>query len=141
MSPGAGSGHNPPMDKIDIDPAVGRYVVPVVVAAAVAGILAAQELEDAGLGWSWRHVGLAVSAGVVLGWAIHGMAAAAGIPAAWDAPLGVVAGSLGIRGLSIGARWLRGHLESILSAMLSKVVPGAADAAKPTTKGGDDAQS
>ena len=140
MSCGGGSGHNPPMDKIDIDPAVGRYVVPVVVAAAVAGILAAQELEDAGLGWSWRHVGLAVSAGVVLGWAIHGMAAAAGIPAAWDAPLGVVAGSLGIRGLSIGARWLRGRLEALLSLMLSRVAPGAQDQ-NMKRGGGDDAKS
>lgn len=122
------------MDKIDIDPAVSRYVVPVVVAAAVAGILAAQELEDAGMGWSLRHIGLAVSAGVMLGWAIHGVAAAVGIPAAWDAPMGVVAGSLGIRGLSIGARWLRGRLEALLSLVLSRVVPGA-------TKGGDDAKS
>ena len=123
-----------PMDKIDIDPAVSRYVVPVVVAAAVAGILAAQELEDVGMGWSLRHIGLAASAGVMLGWAIHGVAAAVGIPAAWDAPMGVVAGSLGIRGLSIGARWLRGRLEALLSLVLSRVVPGAA-------KGGDDAKS
>ena len=130
------------MDKppqIDLDIAA-RYVVPGIVGGVVALILAAQELEDAARPWSWRYVTMAAGAGVMLGLMAKGVSEALGWPAALDAPLGGVAGAIGIRGLGICARWLRSRLEVALSALWDRS-PLAAKASAPQRKEGDDAQS
>ena len=129
------------MDKppqIDLDIAA-RYVVPGVVGGIVALILAAQELEDAARPWSWRYVTMAAGAGVMLGLMVKGVSEALGWPQALDAPLGGVAGAIGIRGLGVCARWLRSRLEAALSALWDRS-PLAAKTPEQR-KEGDDARS
>ncbi len=110
--------------KIDPD-MISRYALPVGMAGIIALVLAVQELDDAGRAWSWRYVCVASLAGMALGVIAKGAVDAAGLSSAWDAPAAGVAGAVGIKGLSIMSRWLRARLESLLSAALSKVWPGA----------------
>lgn len=124
--------HNRAMDKFDpaswLSPgAWTHYIFPGLMAGMTSLVLAARELEDTGKPWSWPHVITAAVAGSMMGIMAKGLSDALGLPSAWDAPLFGAAGAVGIGGLSIFGRWMRGKLESALDALMSRITPQPSD--------------